>query len=124
MDDILFTILYITMTPLSERDDKIRKIHKIIENREKLLREIYKGIRGSTEENKYLKGIVDDYKLYYENIKKQKESQLDGLDKLHKYVKNISLDIKSTDIMLRQAQEDKKYIMKEINRIKREIENL
>ena len=34
---------------------KIQKVKKVIENREKLLREIYKGIRDSTEENKYLK---------------------------------------------------------------------
>ena len=46
------------LTPLSERDDKIQKIKKVIENREKLLREIYKGIRDSTEENKYLKGVI------------------------------------------------------------------
>ena len=108
------------MTPLSERDDKIQKVKKVIENREKLLREIYTGIRDSTEENKYLKGVVDDYTDYYANMKKQKELQLDALHKLMNYI----LNNKNSSVSQQQSQEDKKDIMREIKKIKREIENL
>ena len=113
------------LTPLSERDDKIQKVKKVIENREKLLREIYKGIRDSTEENKYLKGVVEDYTHYYANMKKQKESQLDALHKLMNYIDTILHNNNSSVSSRRhKAQEDKKDIMREIKKIKREIENL
>lgn len=112
------------LTPLSERDDKIQKVKKVIENREKLLREIYKGIRDSTEENKYLKGVVEDYTHYYANMKKQKESQLDALHKLMNYIDTILHNNSSVSSRRSKAHEDKKDIMREIKKIKREIENL
>ena len=111
------------ITPLSERDAKIQKLKNVIENRKKLLREIYTGIRNSTEENIYLKGVVNDYTNYFDNIKKQKESQLDGLNKLNYYIDTILQNKKSSDDLLRQAQEDKKEILREIKKIKREIDD-
>jgi len=110
------------MSSLSERDSKIDKIKNVIENRKKLLREIYKGIRDSTEENEYLKGIVSDYKSYYDNMKKQKETQIESLQKLVYYMDAILQENKHNPDMLRQAKEDKKNILREINKIKREME--
>jgi hypothetical protein len=111
------------MTPLSERDNKIQTLKNVIENRKMLLREIYKGIRNSTEENKYLIGVVRDYTNYYDNLKKQKEKQLEGLHKLLYYIDTI-LNVKEHQISNKQALEDKKEIMREINKIKKEIDEL
>jgi hypothetical protein len=112
------------MTPLSERDDNIQKVKNVIENRKKLLRDIYTGIRNSTEENRYLKGVVRDYTHYYANMKKQKEKQVEVLNKLLYYIDVILDNNKNTENILRQAQEDKKDIVREIKKIKREIDEL
>jgi hypothetical protein len=112
------------MIPLAERDDKIQQLKNVIDNRKKLLREIYTSISKSTEENEYLNGVVRDYTNYYDNMKKQKEKQLDSLNKLNYYIDTILNKNNDNSSLLRQAKEDKKDIMKEIKRIKREIENI
>jgi hypothetical protein len=114
------------MSSLSERDIKIQKLKNVIENRNKLLREIYTSIRNSTEENRYLKGVVRDYTNYYANMKKQKEKQLEGLIKLEHYIDTIlqKNSNNQSSSVLRQAQEDKKEIVREIKKIKREIDDM
>lgn len=132
---------------LSQRDMNIQKLKNVIENRKKLLREIYKGIRNSTEENRYLKGVVRDYTNYYAYMKKQKEKQLEGLYKLEFYIDNVlqqnsksasskSANSKSANSknansknenkghILRQSQEDKKSVEREIKKVKREINDI
>jgi hypothetical protein len=114
------------MTPivLSERDDKINILNNVIDNRHKLLRDIYKNISTSTNENKYLKGIVNGYISYYENVKKQKESQIEHLNKLLSYITSIINNKKTNNILLSQARQDKNDIIREIKKIKREISHL
>jgi hypothetical protein len=101
---------------LSERDNKIDILKNVIIKRNKLLREIYKDIRTSTEENPYLKGVVDEYMRYYETIKTQKQKQLDSLNILLQ-----SLTNSTNQIIRKKAIQDKKELMREINKIKREM---
>jgi uncharacterized protein (DUF3084 family) len=104
---------------LSERDNKINKLKNVIIKRNKLLREIYKDIRTSTEENPYLKGVVDEYMRYYETIKTQKQQQLDSLNIL---VQSLTSMANSTNKIIRKkAIQDKNVLMREINKIKREM---
>ncbi len=109
---------------LSERDMNIQKLNNVIENRKKLLREIYKGIRNSTEENRYLKGVVRDYTNYYAYMKKQKEKQLESLYKLEFYINNVLHKNANKEHILRQSQEDKKSVEREIKKVKREMNEL
>jgi hypothetical protein len=120
-----YTIQYIVMNiELSERDMNIQKLNNVIENRKKLLREIYKGIRNSTEENRYLKGVVRDYTNYYAYMKKQKEKQLESLYKLEFYINNVLHKNANKEHILRQSQEDKKSVEREIKKVKREMNEL
>ncbi len=125
MSNIYLLHIFI-MTPivLSERDDKINILNNVIDNRHKLLRDIYKNISTSTNENKYLKGIVNGYISYYENVKKQKESQIEHLNKLLSYITSIINNKKTNNILLSQARQDKNDIIREIKKIKREISHL
>jgi hypothetical protein len=57
-------------------------------------------------------------------MKKQKEKQVEVLNKLLYYIDVILNNNKNTENILRQAQEDKKDIVREIKKIKREIDEL
>jgi hypothetical protein len=58
-------------------------------------------------------------------MKKQKEKQVEVLNKLLYYIDVIlNNNNKNTENILRQAQEDKKDIVREIKKIKREIDEL
>jgi uncharacterized membrane-anchored protein YhcB (DUF1043 family) len=77
---------------LYDRDSKIKRLEEMINNRKKILRENLNDIRKSTNENAFLVDVADDYMSYYKKINDGKEKQLEYLNNLSTYLKELLRD--------------------------------
>lgn len=106
---------------LYEKDIKIQNLKNVIDNRNKLLRKNYKYINDCVKINPYLNNIIKDYKNYYTNIKAQKQKQLEHLNMLFDYINKTS---QNNNLPKYEIEQDKKNVLKEIKKIKKEIDHL
>jgi len=109
---------------LALRDNSIKNISCIINERKKMLVEKYKQLKKAKEENIYIEDIVDDYKQYYNYIIEEKTKQYEAMEILKKYLDNISIDIDVTEQQLNENKEDKKRLMREMKKIKNDLDEL
>jgi len=84
----------------------------------------FKKLNESKSQNELLHDVVEDYKSYYNIIKKQKQQQYNTLVKISDYINSVSQDLNKTDNILKTTNEDQKEILSEMNKIKREIDEL
>ena len=107
---------------LYDLDSKIERLKKMINNRKKILRENLNDICKSTNENAFLVDVAHDYMSYYKKINDDKEKQLEYLNNLSTYLKELLRDKDLTKENRKNIKEDHKKIMSEIQKIMREIQ--
>ena len=100
---------------LYNRDYKLKCLSDLIANRKKRLRE------NSTDENTFLVDVANDYMIYYKKINDDKEKQLEYLTNLSLYLGELANDINNTKEMKTNIKNDRKEIMREINKIQKAI---
>ena len=98
----------------------INEMYKIKRNQLKN----FKKLNESKSQNELLEDVIDDYKSYYDIIRKQKQQQYDMLVKISNYINSVSHDLNKTDNILKKTNEDQKEILAEMNKIRREIDEL
>ena len=112
------------MTAIAKNDkvvnNMMREMYRIKKNQLKN----FKNLNESKSQNELLEDVVEDYKSYYNIIKKQKQQQYDTLVKISDYINSVSRDLNKTDNILKKTNEDQKEILAEMNKIKREIGEL
>ena len=112
------------MTSIAKNDkvvnNMMREMYRIKKNQLKN----FKKLNKSKSQNELLEDVVEDYKSYYNIIKKQKQQQYNTLVKISDYINSVSRDLNKTDNILKKTNEDQKEILAEMNKIKREIEEL
>ena len=112
------------MTSIAKNDmvvnTMMREMYKIKKNQLKN----FKKLNKSKLQNELLEDVVEDYKSYYAIIKKQKQQQYNTLVKMSDYINSVSRDLNKTDNILKKTNEDQKEILAEMNKIKREIDEL
>jgi hypothetical protein len=109
---------------LSLRDMKIFQMKAEIENRKKILCSKRKQLIQSKKENKLLENVFEDYEKYNKHFIIENEKKIKSLQLLHGYIDRITYDLKLTDTKLKESQIDQRDIMKEINILKNEIDDL
>ena len=98
----------------------INEMYKIKRNQLKN----FKKLNESKSQNELLEDVIDDYKSYYDIIRMQKQQQYDMLVKISNYINSVSHDLNKTDNILKKTNEDQKEILAEMNKIRREIDEL
>lgn len=106
------------------RDKRIASIQNQIENRRKLLIDNKKKLRVITDENEFLKEIVDDYDKYFNYIKEKKEQQIKAFDLIYKYLERLIKSNKYTEEEMTNAMREQKEILDKINLIKTELDDI
>jgi hypothetical protein len=109
---------------LAKRDLQILQLEKEIKNRKKLLVNKKKELEENNKINHYLEGVKNEYNKYYEFTIKEKQEQYDALMLLNQYIDDL---IKSENLVkedLRAAKHEQTTIIKEINKIKTELDDL
>lgn len=106
---------------LYNRDYKLKCLTDIIENRKKGLIKNYEDILKSTNENTFLIDVANDYMLYYKKINDDKKKQLEYLTNLSLYLDELASNKNNTKEMKTNIKNDRKEIMREINKIQKAI---
>ena len=109
---------------LAQRDIYILKIQEEIENKRRLLIKKKKELSNKNNENEYLIEVRAEYSKYYDYIIKEKEEQYKALILLQQYVNDLIETEEMVDSQLHNAKDDQKKIIKEISKIKRELNEL
>jgi hypothetical protein len=110
--------------PLAERDLQLIQIEKEIKNKKKLLIKKRKDLDKKHKLNNYLDGVKQDYDKYYTYIFNEKQQQYDALMLLKEYMNDLINTEKLVDDQLRTAKHDQKDILREIDNVKNELDDL
>ena len=109
---------------LAKRDITIREMQREVADKKRELLSKFKELEKATSENEFLEGVVDDYATYYDYVREQKSEEYEALRIISEYLDRLSLDVDVTDQLLRQTKEDQKEILREMSKIKREMDQL
>lgn len=110
--------------PLAERDIYLLQIEQEIKNKKKLLVKKKKELDKKQKLNQYLDTVKVDYTKYYNYIVNEKQQQYNALLLLKEYMGDLIKTEQLVDEQLRTAKHDQKYIIKEIDNVKAELDEL
>ena len=114
----------INVNDIALREKKLYHLKCELEKRKKIMIEKGKKLKKHTNENEFLKIILEDYNKYYNYIIDIKKKQLDQFNQLKHYLANVKSNIQSIDINMDRAKLDYKDINNEINKIKGELNQI
>jgi len=117
------SILPFVNLSLAEKDKHYINIHYMIDIKEKLLTEKHKTVKLS-EGNEFLDDVREDYNKYYKYIVKQKQEQIQALQLLNKYIKDLKKSGELSKRNREDAKREQEKIMNELESIKNNIDNL
>lgn len=109
---------------LATRDLKLIQITEEIQNKKNLILKKKKELEKKKSVNTYLEIVSNDYNNYYDYILKQKQNEFKAMNLLNEYVSDLVNTDKLVDNQLRLAKHDQKEILKEINKIQGELNNI
>ena len=109
---------------LAIRDHKIFQMKAELENRKRMLCAKRHQLKESTNENELLKEVMKDYDQYNRHLILQKEKQLVFFRQLNLYIDSVTKELKVTDHKLKETKYEQREIIKEIQLLKRELDDL
>lgn len=109
---------------LANRDNKIMTLKKHIEQKQNMLLSKYKDMKQLSNENDFLKLVVNDYDKYYKFIIKNKQDQLKSLEIVHEYLDNINKNTEQADAILNDSHKEQKLLMIKINKLRQELDEI
>ncbi len=109
---------------LADRDLYLTQIQAQIAAKRKYLIEKQRLIKEESKKNEFLEVVKNDYKKYYDYIVKQKEREMDSLNMLNQYLRDIDESENLSTKDLKTRKKDQKTILSEINNIKKEIDSM
>jgi len=109
---------------IAERDISIFQIEEVIKERRNLLVRKKKDLDKKTKINDYLISVKDDYDKYYNYILNEKQKQYNSMLLLRDYLSDIIATDKLVDEELRGAKHEQKDIILEIDKLKKELDEL
>tara|TARA_B100001057_G_C22461524_1_gene799038 strand:+ start:168 stop:536 length:369 start_codon:yes stop_codon:yes gene_type:complete len=99
-------------------------IQTALNAQQKELKQKYNTLKKESQQNKFLVGVVRDYAKHLNYMKNQKKEQVHALRKIADYIDRISQDTTTTERMLEQTKEDQKELTKDINVLRKEINEI
>uniref|UniRef100_A0A6C0ILK5 Uncharacterized protein n=1 Tax=viral metagenome TaxID=1070528 RepID=A0A6C0ILK5_9ZZZZ len=102
---------------LAKRDISIQHLQNLIKQKHKNITDKNKTLPQQSKDNVYLREIMGDYNIYFDNINQEKTNQYNALQLLAEYITQIILDPTSTEEMLRQCKYDQSLILSEMKQI-------
>ena len=109
---------------LAERDLQLLQIETEIKNKKRLLIKKKKDLDKKYKVNDYLGDVKQNYSKYYNYIVKEKKQQYNALLLLQEYMDDLMKTEKLVDDQLRVAKHDQKDIIREIDKVKDELDEL
>ena len=109
---------------LAERDLYLLQIETEINNKKKLLLKKKKDLDKKQNLIHFLTGVTKDYAKYYNYILNEKQQQYKMLLLLKEYLNDLIKTEDLVDDQRRTAKHDQQNILKEIGKVKGELDDL
>ena len=109
---------------LAQCDMNMLQIDEVIKEKRNLLVRKKKDLAKKVKINDYLMNVRDDYDNYYNYILKEKQNQYNSMLLLRDYLSDIMATDKLVNDQLRAAKHDQKDIILEIDKLKKELDEL
>ena len=109
---------------IGERDLCLLQIETEIKNKTQLLVKKTKDLNKTQNLNHFLSGVTKDYQKYYNHILNEKQQQYKMLLLLKEYLNDLIQTEHLVDEQRRTAKHDQKHIIREIGKVKDELDNL
>jgi chromosome segregation ATPase len=114
----------VQITPLATRDIYLQQIEEQIKAKEALLLKKDRYLRDSVKQNEHLKGVQEDYKRYKDHVIREKRALLQALQVLQEHTASLKASTQLIEGGIRQAKKDQGDILREIGKIKEELNAL
>jgi hypothetical protein len=109
---------------VAKRDLKLLQLEEEIKKKKDFILKKRKELEKKEVLNQYLAIVKKDYDNYYEEELETKKKELNAMSVLNDYMIYLENQNHLVNNQLIIAKYDKKHITKEINKIKKELENL
>jgi len=109
---------------LVKKDEQFLHLQELIVVKRKMLLEKQRKIHNITKQNQFLNAIKNDYQKYNNYINQQKMEQIDALNLLNNYINDLTTSGKLSKNNIDDANYEQERITKEINKIKKGLDNI
>ena len=109
---------------VAQKDLKLLQLEEEIKKKKEFLFKKRKELEKKEKFNEHLAIVKKDYDNYYEEELEKKKKELNAMSVLNDYISYLENQNHLINNQLIVAKHDKKHISKEINKIKKELDNL
>ena len=109
---------------LATKEEQFNEIQQLIELKRKMLLDKQSKYKKILKQNHFLEEIKNDYSNYSDYIMKQKQQQIQALEVLQNYVKDLSVSGKLSKQNVKDAKYEQKKIVKELKSIKHNLDEI
>jgi uncharacterized protein YjiK len=109
---------------LAERDKILQQIQSEIKLQQINLLRQTQELEKNHKSNKFLEGVVEDYKEFRDHILQEKRNQKIFLEGLINYLEKMKIQGEMTDRLMNQTKNEEKVIMDKLEKVKKELNEL
>jgi len=109
---------------LVSKDQQLIQLQQLIDLKRKMLLEKQIKYKKIVKQNHFLEEIKSDYSSYSNYIMKQKQEQIQALEILQNYVRDLSVSGKLSKQNVKDAKYEQKKIIKELKSIKNNLDEV
>ena len=109
---------------LASKDQQFIQLQQLIESKKKMLLDKQIKYKKISKQNHFLEEIKNDYSNYSNYIMKQKQEQIQALEILHNYVKDLTISGNLSKQNVKDAKYEQKKIIKELKSIKHNLDDV
>ena len=110
--------------PLVKKDEQFLHLQDLIDVKRRMLLEKQKKFKFITKQNQFLDAVKSDYAKYYGYISQQKKEQIEALNVLNNYIRDLTVSGQLSKHNIDDAKFEQEMIMKEVNQIKKGLDNI
>ena len=112
------------IVPLVDNNEKMIKIHELIDIKKKMLLEKQKKLQIISKQNHFLDVVKNDYVKFYNYISQQKQDQITAMELLNDYIKELTISGKLSKHNIEDARVEQEKIIKEIKSIRKGLDSI
>ena len=109
---------------LASKDQQFIQLQQLIESKKKMLLDKQIKYKKISKQNHFLEEIKNDYSNYSNYIMKQKQEQIQALEILHNYVKDLTISGNLSKQNVKDSKYEQKKIIKELKSIKYNLDDV
>ena len=109
---------------LASKDQQFIQLQQLIDLKRKMLLDKQIKYKKIAKQNHFLEEIKNDYSNYSNYIMKQKQEQIQALEILQNYVRDLSVSGKLSKQNVKDAKYEQKKIIKELKSIKYNLDEV